>query len=313
MPKDKSTKRAAKKVAKIADYRKTVATAAQDKVVCLSVEFKTYGVSRTLDLSKVETEADKTRITASKHIMESDNIAAIKSIWGRGESWLKTKVLPGPLRQGIHLCPIEMVDEVERTLRQFEQDAQPWIKKLAAELPELKKADRIAFGNQFNEREYPTEEQVTAAFFIRIVPFDFTVSDKLPPTLYAREVAKNKKAWEETTDEARELLRETGLYYIQQMVKQLDTDKNGKRRPVVEATVRNLKQFVKDFPARNIADDDRMLYLVTKAKGLLEGVDAYDLRVDEKLRSKVSDELDKINSEVAGLMERPVRAIELEG
>jgi len=302
-------------VAKIADYRKTVETAAQDKCVCLSVEFATYGTQRKLDLTKVEMEADKSRVSASKSIMESENMDKIKSIWGRAHNWLGLKCLPGPLRKGVYLLPTELVVEVDQKLKQFEQDAQPYIKALVKELPTLKEQDRRDFRNQYNESDYPTAEALASSFYIYAQYIDFKVSDKLreiSESLYAREVAKSKKGWEESVDQAREFLRETGLYFIQQMAKQLNGEtKDGKRRPIYDVTINNLMQFAKDFPARNIADDDKMLYLVAKAKGLLDGVDAYDLREDEKLRTKVATELDKINADVAGLMKRPLRAIEL--
>jgi len=299
-------------VAKIADYRKTNEATAQDRVVCLSIDFRTYGTSRALDLTKVEMEADPDRVHATKSIMKSPNLAEIDSLWGKAHRWLGTKCLPGPLRKGVYSCPNELVVEVTEKMKQFEQDAQPAIKRLVAELPEIKRRDKAALRNQYQERDYPTAAELEAAFYIFVQPFDFSIpKGKLPPALYARSVAQSRKSWDESLEQARELLRATGKVVIERMAKQLETDKDGKRKPVLDATVNNVKKFLKDFEVRNIADDDKMLYLVSKAKGLLDGVNADDLRYDEGVRDKVATELDKINADVAGLMKRPLRAIEL--
>jgi hypothetical protein len=296
---------------------KPVKTAAvqQERCLCISVEMGTYGQQRKLDLSKVETAADKRRIRASKAIMESANLDAIKTKWRQAHNWLGTKCLPGPFRRGVYICPDDLTAEVDQKLKQFEIDAQPYIDALVAELPALKEADKEAFKDHYNESDYPTEAELRDAFYIEVQYVDFKVSERLKtlaPALYARQVAQDQQRWDDAIKQAREFLRDTALYLLGQFAKQLrGTTKDGKRNPIYDQTINNLRQFAKDFPARNIAGDDRLLLLIARAKGVLGDMDASDFRDDEKVRSRVSKEIDRIESEMNGLMETPLRAIEL--
>jgi hypothetical protein len=282
----------------------------QDRCVCLSVEFATYGTQRKLDMSKVQTDADKSRIRASKSILDSPRMSAIHSKWGEAYNWLRTKVLPSPFRRGVYNVPRELIDEIDRRLQQFQGEAKPLVEALVAELPELKERDKQAFKSQYNERNYPTADELRSAFFVKTQVLEFRVPDKLSPRLQARETAKNMEAWAENEKVVREFLRETWKFIVGQFANQLRVSKKSKGR-IHDSTVKNLKEFAKDFDVRNVTDDDRLLALVARAKGLLDGVDADALRDDERLRAKVSAGMDKIEAEVNGLTEAPLRAIEL--
>lgn len=296
------------------DFNKTNEATIQDRCVVLSVEFRTYGTSRKLNMDKVETDADKNRLHATKHILESENMDAIHRAYSKTYNWLWTKCLPAPLRKGTYLLATPLIDEVDAKLRRTEADIKPFIEALKNELPELKEKDRRELRSQFNEDDYPTEQDLENSFYIYSQYIDFQVPDKLRSisnTLYTREVAKQAKAWEDAAEEAKEFLRETAMYLIDQFANQLKFDKK-KRGRIYETTIDKLRQFVEDFSTRNIADDDKLLAITAKAKGVLAGLDAETLRDDDRLRKRILNEVESVKAEIAGLMNRPVRAIELE-
>lgn len=304
--------------AKKIDYSETNAITIKDKCVVLSVEFRALGVSRKVNMDKVETDADKNRLHATKHILDSDNMEAIHKIFRKTYSWLWTKCLPAPLRAGMYLLPVGLIEEVDAKLRQTQEEIRPFVDALKAELPELKETDRRQLRSQFNEGDYPTEQEIEGAFYIESQYIDFKVPEKLKAItgkLYAREVEKQAKGWEEAAEQARAFLRETADYLVNQLVNQLKIEKSKKgekRGRIYDSTIENVQQFMEDFAARNLADDGEMMVIVAKAKGLLDGIDADTLRGNDSLRAKLYDKMEAIKTDLDGLMKAPRRAIELE-
>jgi hypothetical protein len=301
------------------DYSKTNESTIQDKCICLSVEFRTYGTSRKVNMDKVTVDADKDRLHISKHILDSDNMEAIHKIYRNTYNWLWTKCLPAPLRKGMYLLPIELVAEVDAKLKNAEEEIRPFIQALKVELPELKEADRRELRSQFSESDYPTEQEIENAFYIDSKYIDFRVPEKLKSigaNLYNKEVEKQARGWEEAAENAREFLRETAQYLIEQFANQLKIEKEGKkgekRGRIYDSTIESLKRFAEDFAARNIAGDDKLLTLVAKVKNAIDGIDADALRGNDRLRSKLADEIEQVRGNVRDLMARPIRAIELE-
>jgi len=300
------------------DYSKANEMTIQDRCVVLSVEFRTYGTSRKLNMDKIETDADKNRIHATKHILDSDNMEAIHKVFRKTYAWLWTKCLPAPLRAGMYLLPVELIEEVDAKLKQTEEEIKPFIEALKEELPTLMETDRRQLKSQFNEDDYPTEKEIDDAFYIESRYIDFKVPDKLKTItgrMYAREIEKDKKAWEEAAEDVKAFLRKTMNDFIEQFAGQLKiekTKKGEKRGRIYDSTIDNLKQFAEDFSSRNLANDSALMKLVAKVKVAIDGIDADTLREDDRLRSRLAETMEKVKDEMSNLMKRPVRAIELE-
>lgn len=289
------------KAAKKEDFSRANAELLQDKCVVLSVEFMKFGTSRKADLDKVETEADKSRLHVSKSIMVSENLKAINNIWRKGRDWLWTKVVPSPLREGMYLCPIELVDEVDMGLQGFEEQAKPFIKQLVAELPEIKRRDKASLKNQYRESDYPTAEELKESFYIDTMYVDFRVPDKLAavsPKLFRRETEKDTDRWEDASEDIKYFLRWAMVNCVERVVNVL----SAKNPRIYPSLVADTQQFIRDFDARNVTDDRALKTAVARARKIVEAIDVESLREDRDLQKQVKQQFERIADEVEELV-----------
>ena len=76
----------------------------------------------------------------------------------------------------------------------------------------------------------------------------------------------------------------------------------GKPLKFKETTVSNLVEFLANFEFRNVTDDVELKQLVAKARDLLAGVQAGDLRTTGDLRTKVQQGMTSIAAELDTLL-----------
>jgi hypothetical protein len=91
----------------------------------------------------------------------------------------------------------------------------------------------------------------------------------------------------EASDEIQQVLRASMSELVGHMRERLQEDPTGKPLKFKESTVSKLVEFLDMFELRNVIDDSELTDLVNKARDLLKGVDAEDLRTTAHLRTKV--------------------------
>src|SRR4051812_48513893 len=75
------------------------------------------GNSKKVNSSQVEVDTDKTMINVSKRLFTSNEYAAIRNFDGEVTRYLESTCLP--FERGIHLCPLPLLKQVERKMREF--------------------------------------------------------------------------------------------------------------------------------------------------------------------------------------------------
>ena len=90
------------------------------------------------------------------------------------------------------------------------------------------------------------------------------------------------------------------LSHVQHMADRLKEGPDGKPLRFKETTVSNLVEFLANFEFRNVTDDSELQALVAKARELLHGVNADDLRTTGDLRTKVQQGMAEIAAQLDG-------------
>jgi hypothetical protein len=71
-----------------------------------------------------------------------------------------------------------------------------------------------------------------------------------------------------------------------------------------ESTVSNLVEFLANFEFRNVTDDNELQSVVTKARALLQGVGADELRSTGDLRTSIQQGMASLAAELDTMMAR---------
>jgi len=88
---------------------------------------------------------------------------------------------------------------------------------------------------------------------------------------------------------------------------------DGKPLKFKHTTVSKLVEFLETFEFRNVTDDGELTALVGKARELLKGVDAEDLRTTAELRTRVQQGMAAIAAELDTMViKRGARKFRLE-
>jgi hypothetical protein len=295
-----------------------------DQCVLLDLSFGRWGLQRKVangecEVSEVESgktvPPDALRLT--KRLLacpEYDRIASAD-----GEVRRRICELALPFRRGLHAVPIGLVDRVVRVLQEHEErrsnDVTAFLGAYAAAVEQAK----VDLGPLFRPDDYPLGVEVRTAFSVRWTFVELGTPGKLKTIsaeLYAAEAEKQRKQWEESSAVMQDSMRQAFQALVASLRERLDGDRdNGKPKVFRDSRVASLQEWLELFEARNVASDDQLAELVTKAKGMLSGLTADTLRRRGDIRSEVADGLKGIEQACSTLVtaDAPKRKFRLDG
>jgi hypothetical protein len=258
------------------------------KTVCIKVERHRLGNSKKVNSSQVEVDTDKALIRVSKFLWESKEYAAIRNFDGEVTRYLEETCLP--FERGIHLCPLPLLKQVEAKMHEFSESRRELVKAFVAAYPELCQTAPSRLRALHNPLDYPPVEQVRAAFAFTWRYVSFGVPDQLreiSAEIWAEEREKASRVMTEAVAEVQSVMRTAMTDLVRHMHDRLQDGPDGKPARFHQTTVSKLVAFLDSFEFRNVTDDAELKELVERAKGLLSGVTAKDLKTTTELRSQV--------------------------
>jgi hypothetical protein len=162
-------------------------------------------------------------------------------------------------------------------------------------------AARERLGKHFKQSEYPAVDQIRSAFSVNVRYMTFNVPaalKELNTKLFERERQKIEKQWAQAADEIQNALRVAFSGLVDHMVDRLGYEDNGKPKTFRDTLVDKMEDFFHTFEARNLTNDGQLKALVDKARRVMRGVSANDLRNLDTVRSSVSKRFEELKSEV---------------
>jgi len=182
--------------------------------------------------------------------------------------------------------------------------------------PELVEGARARLRTLFDVRDYPPVETVRAAFGFSWRYITFRVPETLVAidrAMFEREREKAAQHWAEAAAAIQALLRANMVELVAHMVERLTPNADEKQKVFKGSTVSNLSEFLRDFDARNIVDDQELAAVVARARELLDGVDPSTLRDSGEVRAAVHSGFARIQRQLDVMVtNRPARRIILE-
>src|SRR5260370_13654771 len=257
------------------------------------------GNTRKVSNSQVEVDTDKSLIRVSKHLLDSKELRSIANFDGEIRRYLYNTCLP--FEAGIHLCPLALLEQMEGKLREFAARRMELIEAFLTAYPALCQDAAKRLRSLHNPTDYPPVEYVAQQFTLIWQYISFSVPDQL------REISS--KIWHDEREKAAEMMAEAGRE-IQQVLRtamaelvkhmrdRLQDGPEGKPLRFNETTVSNLVEFLGTFDFRNVTDDAALKGLVEKAREMLVGGSADDLRTTSGVRAKVPQGMSHLAAEV---------------
>lgn len=297
-----------------------------DRTVCLAITRGKFGNHRKASVATLTDGAtvvvDKKLISASKRLLDSDELKAITKLDGEVVTYLSGLALPSMFRSGVHLIPIPLVQRVDEDLRAFKARRADLVDAFVAAYPRLITDIEARLGGMFNALDYPPADRVRAMFLFEWQYVTFGVPGSLKAikaSLFEDEKNKYAKKLEEASAACQTAMR-VGLFEVVAKMSERLTDEidpatgERKRKVFKKSTIDNLSAFLKTFELRNVTDDVELATLVGKARQLMNGVDPDVLRDkdNESIRKVVGDGFAAIAASLETMgVDRQSRSIDL--
>ena len=135
--------------------------------------------------------------------------------------------------------------------------------------------------------------------------------------VWEQERDKAAQRMAEASSEIQQVLRQSMADLVAHMAERLKDGSDGKPLKFKQSTVSNLVEFLSNFSFRNVTDDLQLQDLVGRARDLLQGVAADDLRTSGDMRTRVQQGMAVIAADLDGMLVkaggRKMRLAEEEG
>jgi hypothetical protein len=269
------------------------------RTVCVKIRLNRLGNTRKVSSAQVEVDTDKSLIRVSKHLLDSEELRKIASFDGEVRRYLYNTCLPFEI--GIHLCPLALLEPVEARLRSFAGEREGLVESFLEAYPVLCHEAGNRLRSLHNPQDYPPLEYVRQQFGFTWQYVSFGVPEQLreiSTRIWEGEREKAAKMMAEAADEIQQVLRAAMGELVGHMRDRLKEGPDGKPLKFKETTVSKLVEFLDTFEFRNVTDDAELTTLVGKARELLKGVNAEDLRTTAHLRARVQQGMAEIAAEL---------------
>jgi hypothetical protein len=286
------------------------------KTVVLVLTISGIGNRRKIDPKLIQVDADKDWINATKKLYNSEELDEINSIGNETRMWVESRALPSNIKRGVHLLPVDFIEETDAHLKEANARRRPLVEKMIRRLDVLEAEAKERLKTLHDPSQNFTPDQLRAAFSItwRYVYVDSAKNlESVSPELYAEECKKAEAAGAELRETIQQLLRTQFAEKVHHFVDRLTPGEDGRQKVFRDGSVDKMEEFLATFTPRNITNDVQMRILVDKAKSLMGHADADTLRTNEDLREYVRHGFETIQSLLDPMIaSKPHRRIQLE-
>ena len=285
-----------------------------DNSVLMRLSFSRAGNIRKGDLSKVATDADKSRLKLGKVLFVGPEYAAISAFDNALSSWVNLRAINVDTGfKGVCIMPKGLISEVDKRLESATDERAGLVEAFLSVLDDEREKARDRMNGQFKAADYPDRSDLLERFGVKWSYLSLGVAENLPPEMAERERAKLEARFDQVGDDVQNALRVGLRDLVGHLAEKLKPSEDGKKKIFRDSAVGNLSEFLELFSARNITDDSELAALAASAENLLQGVSPEGLRGRPGLAASVADGLEGVKAAVSDLIEvQPGRKFNLE-
>jgi len=280
-----------------------------NQVVFLQLHAGVLGNSRKIGGDIWNTpETDKALLHASKTLLESKELDAIRKADMRMRQWLYNSNGPAlPCDFDAFMVPNGSIVSVKNKLEEYKRERAALVDEFLTVYVDRCKMAREKLGPLYNPHDYPAVGQVKAKFYFDYSIFAFGVSEGLKAIseeLYQQEVGKLQTTLQNAASEITTAMRQTVYDLLVNLQDKLTPDETtGESKRLHKAAIENVKKFLETFSLKNVTNDTELAGVVEQVRELLAGTDAKSLRASDTFRDKMRDSLTGITSKLSTMVE----------
>ena len=258
-------------------------------------------------------DADGRALSAGKKLLDVAHPAfrAVTAVRGQVESYWRSLTLPFP-EPGVRLIRQDRVDEFARRMAGSRADLDHAVAALDRHYAELRAAARGRLGSLYDEADYPAT--LVGLFgvawdFPSLEPPGYLVA--LSPAVYEQERARVAARFEEAVALAERAFADEFARLVEHLAERLSgAGEDGSPKVFRDSAVGNLREFFDRFKELNVRSDPDLDALVERARRVVRGASAQDLRDEGPLRERVAAGLSRVRESLDSLLvDRPRRRV----
>jgi hypothetical protein len=217
---------------------------------------------------------------------------------------------------GQFLVPVKAMDAIYEKITKFGAERDALLTEFGKQWNKIKEDAKVKRGAFYSDNDYPPFAEIRSRY---------THDWKFISNNMAEELENIRKEYREqervkietecaaTAIEIQEALREGFHSMIEHFTDRLGIDgETGKPKRFNERRIQDIKDFLETFSDRNLTGDKDLEKLTEKAKNLIEGVDAKQLRKNEDLRGSLKQAFTELTEKAGSLIEVRTRAIRVD-
>lgn len=289
----------------------------QSGAVFLYLSVGRLRTKRKLSASAVQSDIDPDMLHVSKEILQSAELKAVAQHDSDLRTWVRARALPSPLsKKGLLFLPVRLIKAVSDKIDQSQVDRLALIEKFMEAYDRCKTEAMGKLGSSFDEADYPSHEAVRRTFFFECQMWELNTPGQLKAVskdLYERELVKMQNMWSEASKTVTGVLLEEFRKMTAHMVDRLTPSADGKPKIFRDSVVDNMMEWMDLFKARNLTGDEDLVHVVDRAKELISGISAEDLRNSKGLRNQLATDFQGLTDRLdEAIINAPVRAIDFD-
>lgn len=273
-----------------------------------------WGNRKKADTKKIETSAEKSFLSLSKRLIDSDKYKSILNFQNEVYNWINKNAVPSFFLRGSYLFNMSMVEEVETYLKAQSDILKEKIKPLLAEYEQKIAEAEEKLGDQFNLSDYPNLDVLRSSFSFSWKWTIFDIPEGLPEKIFQEEKLKAENMWRESAEQISLCLRQAFVELIKHANSMLEPNADGKTKGFKNSSFDNIDEFISTFKNRNIVDDKELENLVEQARKVLTNInDPQELKKDKEMKAIVSKNFSEITSKLDEMIAvKPSRKFDLD-
>lgn len=273
-----------------------------------------WGNRKKADTKKIETNAEKSFLSLSKRLIDSDEYKSILNFQSEVYNWINKNAVPSFFLRGSYLFNISMVEEVEQYLKVQSDILKEKVKPLLSEYEQKIAEAEQKLGDQFNFSDYPNLDVLKSSFSFSWKWTIFDIPEGLPEKIFNEEKMKAENMWRESAEQISLCLRQAFIELIKHANSMLEPNADGKTKAFKNSSFDNIDKFIATFKNRNIVDDKELEKLVEQARKILTNIDdPQQLKKDKQMKEIVSKNFSEITSKLDEMIAiKPSRKFDLD-
>jgi len=255
------------------------------------------------DVSRVETDADKTRLSLSKLLVNSEEYDAICEYSGALRKWVRLRTMPSYFADGVYLVKVDAYQEISEKMRAARAEYMELVEKFVAVYPTKVNEARETLKDQFRADDYPDASELRAEFSIEDFWVSFAAPDNLPSEFKKAEADKLERRMADAADCITQALREGFLKLVTKASETMVPVPGEKPKKFFDSAVGNIVQFIDTFQQRNLTNDLELEKLIVQAKQIIDAPEMKDVRKDMNVRASIGTKFQELANAMDGMVE----------